>query len=146
MELQVRAPLNKRGFTLVEVLVSLLILACGLLGSLVGLTSATKHVIVNEMRNEAVKIAQEQCEIVRNTPFGSIASVTPTAPNVFRQIRKQQVPFTVTTNVTNFSGMGGVSGIGGNSSGMLVTITVTWNYKTQQYGPYQLQTVVRQML
>lgn len=135
---------NKGGFTLIEVLVSLLILACGLMASLVGLTSSIKHVFVNEMRNEAIKIAQQQCEVIRNMPYVNVPLITPTV-SVTRQIRKQQVPFTVTTAAQDLSGMGGAFGITPGSSAVRVTITVTWTYKDQQYPPYQIQTVKRQM-
>ncbi len=133
---------------MVEVLVSMIILACGLLASLVGLTSAIKHVMINEMRNEAIKIAQEQCDNIRNQAVTNWGGISSGQQTVNRQIRKQQVPFTLTTNVQNLSGLAGATGISGTASGMLVQVNVSWNYKNQQYwypNPNTpLQTVVRQ--
>ncbi len=51
-------PCDKRGFTLVEVLVSLMILALGMLATVIGIMAALDHNLMNEMRNDAMKIAQ----------------------------------------------------------------------------------------
>ena len=64
-------PCDKRGFTLVEVLVTLLILAFGMLASVVGIMAALDHSLMNEMRNDAMKIAQEQEEAARNMPYAN---------------------------------------------------------------------------
>ena len=91
-------PCDKRGFTLVEVMVTLLILAFGMLASIVGIMKALDHSLMNEMRNDAMKIAQEQQEAARNMdlyrhPANSRHGTK--WQQITRQVRKQLVPYTV---------------------------------------------------
>lgn len=130
------APRARRGFTLVEVMVTLMVLAFGLLASVVGIMSALDYSLVNEMRSEAVKIAQGQEEAVRNMPYGDIQAI-PAAQTIDRQVRKRLVDYTV-----NFSR----PAIESSGSGMGMTLaqfTVQWTFKDRQYS-YTLQTIVRQ--
>ena len=60
---------DKRGFTLIEVMVSLLMLAFGLLASIIGIMAALDYSLMDEMRNDAMKIAQEQQEAARNMHY-----------------------------------------------------------------------------
>jgi prepilin-type N-terminal cleavage/methylation domain-containing protein len=128
---------NKQGFTLIEVMVALLILAFGLTASMVGIMKALDQNMRSEMRNDAIKIAQEQEEMVRNMPYTNIATL-PTPQTISRQVRNLLVNYTVTftqpTVVASPLGMGMT----------LTQFTIQWTYKKQQYY-YVLQTVVRQM-
>ena len=74
-------PCDKRGFTLVEVLVTLLILAFGMLASIIGIMKALDYSLMDEMRNDAMKIAQEQQEAARNMDYNAIPQIPATAPN-----------------------------------------------------------------
>lgn len=130
-------PSDKRGFTLVEVMVTLMILAFGMLASIVGIMSALDHSLMNEMRNDAIKLAQEQEEAARDMPYASIQSIAATQ-TIWRQVRKTPVKYTV-----NFSPP--VVAPGGAGMGMsLVKFTVNWQFKNTTYS-YILQTIVRQM-
>lgn len=126
---------NKAGFTLVEVLVSLVILAVGLLGSLVGVMAVLNGNLGNLMREEAVKIAQERAEQARNMPYASIQNIV-TPATVNRTIRKATVPFTVTTTRTAATGYG-------TSEMQKVNIKVAWKLKSSTHS-YTLETIVRQ--
>jgi type IV pilus assembly protein PilV len=123
--------LNNRGFTLVEVMISMLVLLIGMLGSLVGVMAAADHNLANALRDEAVKIAQEQLENARTGQYALI--VNGTVP-VQRQMRKTLYTFQVTTNVTS----------GGPSNSLkLLTVTVQWTFKNATRS-HLSETIVRQ--
>ena len=123
--------LSNRGFTLVEVMISMLVLLIGMLGSLVGVMAAADHNLANALRDEAVKIAQEQLENARTGQFALV--VNGNIP-VQRQVRKTLYTFQVTTNVAS----GGLS-----NSLKLVTVTVQWTFKNQNRS-HLAETIVRQ--
>ena len=52
-----------------------MILAFGMLASIVGIMAALDHNLINEMRNEAIKIAQEQEEAARNMPYSNLPPI-----------------------------------------------------------------------
>ena len=128
---------NKKGFTLVEVLVTLLILAFGLLASVVGIMAGVDHVMLNEMRSEAIKIAQEQEEAVRNMNYTNIAAI-PSPQTITRQIRKALVNYNVTNKVSSPNG-----GVAPGYGARLVEFRVSWTFKNTSHS-CDLQTIVRQ--
>jgi type IV pilus assembly protein PilV len=122
---------NNRGFTLVEVMISMLVLLVGMLGSLVGVMAAADYNLGNALRDEAVKIAQEQLE---NARTGQFALVVNASVQVQRQVRKALHTFQVTTNVT----------AGGPSNSLrLVSVTVQWTFKNTTRS-HLSETIVRQ--
>ncbi len=128
---------DKRGFTLVEVMVTLIILAFGMLASVVGIMTALDHSFMNEMRNDAMKLAQEQSEWARNMPYTQIQNI-PVSQTITRQVRKKSVPYTVSFSRPATAGAGSPTGM------TLVQFTVQWFFKNNPY-TYTLQTIVRQM-
>ena len=84
-------PCDKRGFTLIEVLVTLMILAFGMLASVIGIMAALDHSLMNEMRNDAMKIAQEQEEAARNMPYANIQTISQLPQTITRQVRNRLV-------------------------------------------------------
>jgi hypothetical protein len=114
-----------------------MILAFGMLASVIGIMAALDHSLMNEMRNDAMKIAQEQEEAARDMPYVNIQSI-PVTQTITRQVRKSVVNYTV-----NFSRPAVAPG--GAGMGMtLVQFTVQWQFKSNTYS-YILQTIVRQM-
>lgn len=124
---------NNDGMTLVEVLVSLVIVFIVFLGlSSSGLFVLNEN-IKNELRDEAVSVADNAVQTARRTLFGSLDNVSATA--VQRQVRNVNRPFTVTRTVANLDG-----------DNRQVTINVAWTRieggQTRSYS-HQVVTVVR---
>ena len=120
--------------TLVEVLVSLVIVFIVFLGlSSSGLVVLNEN-IKNELRDEAVSMADSAVQDARRALFDDLAIGT-TADNVLRQVRNVNRPFTVTRTVTDLDG-----------DNRQVTINVAWTRTegslTRSYS-HQVVTVVR---
>lgn len=103
---------GRRGFTLIEVLMALLILTVGLLGLLQSVNIAYEHNLRKKMRDEAVVIAEEQLNLMRLNPV--LNSFT-TANNAISGAVK---PFRVSRISER---------IGGSSRKL--TVTVRWSFK-----------------
>jgi len=133
------------GFTLIEVMVTLMILAFGMLASMVGIMAALDHNLMNEMRNDAMKLAQEQLEAIRNTNWGSGNMPTVNPYQIQIPVRKTTVNYGV-----NVSTPAVANPQNGQYNGLTIyQCQVTWSHK----GPmdsaprnykYILQTIVRQ--
>lgn len=112
----------------------MVILAVALLGSAMGILAALDHSLENDLRMEAIKIAQEQQEEARNMPYANIAAI-PSPQTIQRQFRKTSYSFTVTTALS-------ASALSARNVS-LVSITVQWTVKNQSHS-YTLQTLIRQ--
>ncbi len=125
---------NKRGFTLVEVMISMVVLALGLLGSLVGVKAALDANYGSSLRMEATKVAQEQVEMARNMPYAGLAAI-PASQDVYRQIRKDNAKFIVRTETVPTA----------NTAHNMtqLTVNVSWTLKGKNH-LYKVQTIVRQ--
>ena len=130
---------NKRGMTLIEVLIAIVItfiVFLGLSGS--GIFVMNEN-IKNSLRDEAVSVAEMEMERVRNTSFESLYDNTapPPASPVVRQIRGLTVNYGVARTVTRF---------GTDPNNLQVSINVTWtrteNNQTRSYND-NIATIVR---
>ncbi len=119
---------NSRGFTLVEVTIAMLVLLVGLLGSLMGVMAAADYNLGNTLRNEAIRISQEQLENLRVTRYETIAAAN---TQVQRSVRKAVYPFQVATTVTT------------NDSIRHIGVTVQWTYKNRTRS-FTTETIIRQ--
>lgn len=111
---------TEEGFSLIEALVAMLILSVILLGALQGLMVSYRTSSTNTLRNEAVSMAEETANALRNTPYASLVDGT-TTNIVSRQVANASVPFTVTQVVADSVA----------SVAKSVQITVTWPYQGQ---------------
>jgi type IV pilus assembly protein PilV len=118
---------NKRGFTLIEVLIAIVILLVGMLALLYAVSLFTSTNVQNVMRDEAVKIGERQMSLIKNTPFssipvGSAVSIGLTGSPVESGIRSTTVKYTVTTNTAYLSA---------SNDSLSVQVIVSWQYKAQ---------------
>jgi type IV pilus assembly protein PilV len=126
---------NSRGFTLVEVLISMLVLLIGLLGSLIGVMAAADYNLGNALRTEAVRIVQEQLENIRVGRFDTV-------PNgnfqLQRQVRKTMQSYQVTIAAPPPPLVGAAGG-----TIRQVTVTVQWTFKGRTRS-FSSATIIRQ--
>jgi prepilin-type N-terminal cleavage/methylation domain-containing protein len=94
-----RASCNNDGFSLIEVMVALAIISIVFIGltdaSLVALDFSRN----NQVREEAVVIADRVTDELRATPFASLALISASPTTVTRFIRGRAVSYTVTRTV-----------------------------------------------
>ncbi|HVN96331.1 MAG TPA: prepilin-type N-terminal cleavage/methylation domain-containing protein [Syntrophorhabdaceae bacterium] len=84
---------NKRGFTLVELMVALTILTISMMAMLDCLGRYLQFNMENVISTEAMRIAEQQMEVMRNSDFTSLAGGN---ANVVRTFRNKNVTFAVT--------------------------------------------------
>jgi len=94
--------LKSSGFTLVEVLVAIVFLTISMLAVLHALGLSVEHNMTNIVMDEAVRIAEQRMNELRNTPFADLVSST-SSIHITRQIRNKSFTYTVDWIVENFS-------------------------------------------
>lgn len=117
---------SKSGFTILEVVIAMFIFAVLLLGLLAGYLKTYQIQTLNEMRNEAIKIAQEEIEKYRIQDFDSIPNTNIECSfgnSITRQIRKTYINFTIGRRITEDI----------PDSVKRIEVTVCWNFKGKQY-------------
>ncbi|MDQ7038292.1 MAG: prepilin-type N-terminal cleavage/methylation domain-containing protein [Aquificota bacterium] len=136
---------RSEGFTLMEALVALVILALLLLGLLAGLLAAIQYNLMNYIRDEARLLALECAENIRNTPFTNLVAgsvdcnanttvsvnvpcgdigtrvVTGQAEEIDRQVRNTSVRYRIGWDVN----------VAGDVA--QVRIRVCWTYRNRNY-------------
>jgi prepilin-type N-terminal cleavage/methylation domain-containing protein len=128
---------NNKGLTLIEVLIAMVVF---LLVSLAMMQTALVGIdsnMINVLREEAVKIAEESMIDVRNMPFDSLVEGTTTLPTVSRNLRNTMRPFTVTRAVTDH---------GDNNKEINILVAWEWKDQTVAHGnPYthSITTILR---
>lgn len=119
---------NRSGFTLIEVMVSIIIMMVGLLGMLQAINLAMDKNIENQLRQKAIAVAEQQLNNLKGQSFGTIAAGTTSnfvrvaTGSAFKNIsvQRQITDLAVTDSKTK-----------------QVSIRVWWNYRGK---PYEHQT------
>ena len=106
----------EEGFTLLEVLIAITILALMMLALYHSAATIMIRNIGNTLRDDCIKVANEEIYRLRNVPFSNLSSGS---RNVVRTVRNFTQTFTIKTDVSDFAG---------SSSARLVEVTVSWNY------------------
>lgn len=114
---------NNRGFTLIELLVAMVIMMVGLLGLLQTVNLALMHNLTNQLRNEAILVADEQMALEMTKPFALIST------NATANIKV--VPRNIAIALKNYSVVKTGANVSVNTKS--VAITVGWKYKGQAY-------------
>lgn len=112
---------NKKGFTLIEFLVAIVIMMVGLLGLLQTVNYAISHNMNNQLRQEAVMVADELMQIEMAKPFESIVIGT---ENKSPQRIVNGNPYSYAVVITNSSP---------TARSINININVGWSYKQAQY-------------
>lgn len=121
-----RVTKSRKGFTLIELLVSMLVLSIGMMAMLDGLANYIRINMENQMRNEAMRIAESTVETLRNARFSDVQThaVVITSPEV-RRIRNVDVSYTVTWTVNNVAATGVTT-----PTSVAVQVSVTWVHRS----------------
>jgi len=134
---------GRKGFTIIEILVALTILAVVLLGLYYSLIVSYKYSVANILRDEAIKIAQGEMERVRTMPFDNVtqnqlnppglSSCNTLYPSGFieRQVRSQKFKFGEYFQVSDIS-----------QNLKQVTLTVCWKYRGKDHR-YTVESIIR---
>lgn len=122
--------LNKKGSSLVEVMISLVILLVVFLALMQTALLSIDSNVKNLLRDEAVGLAEMRMSTIRNTPFANLTAGTATATDS-RNLRNAAVTYTSTTTITSL-----------NTDNLQVTISIAWTWKSQTY-THSISTIVR---
>jgi Tfp pilus assembly protein PilV len=137
---------DNRGITLIEVLISFLLVMVTSLALIQSSLVAMNTNVINELRNEAVKVAELKMDELRQTPFpavGATNALTALPPPgavdsvITRKVRATSCGFTPSWMVKDI----GVDDIG-QANLKQINLTITWTYKNVNY-QYNVSTVVR---
>ncbi|MDQ7031263.1 MAG: prepilin-type N-terminal cleavage/methylation domain-containing protein [Desulfonauticus sp.] len=118
---------NNQGFSLIEVLVSMLILVILLLGTLAASLTAIDLTARSYLRDEAIKLAQSELEECRAENFDNLLSTNST---VNLQFRNSNYVYRIERQVVQQE-----------KNLKKVTITVLWKYKGKDY-TYSVSTLI----
>ena len=124
---------KQRGFTLIEVLVTALILTTGLLGTLGLATGVIRGNFFSKNLTSATAIAQTQLEAVQNR--GYVNATTTIFPAAAVIITMGNVNFSRTTTITADAP---------SSNMKTVSVTVTWTEANNAARSVSLQTILAQ--
>lgn len=124
---------DNKGMTLIEVLISFVLLTIISLALLQSALLAVNINVRNELRDVAVSVAEQRMTELRNTAFASLTDGTVKETDITRYIRSGQYNFTPTTEIKTLSA---------TPSSKQVIVTISWKYKNQPYS-HSVSTVLR---
>ncbi len=124
---------QNKGFTLIEALVSIFLLAVVFLGLLTGLILTYNISTKNEIRNQAIKLTQELLEDYRSTDFDSITDTNisctdNSATTITRKVKNSTITYQIGKKIVTHTDTTG-NGLDVKE----IQIETCWDYKGKQY-------------
>ncbi len=104
MKRRMHALSDRRGLTLIEVLMAMLVSFIVFLGLTETIVIALDTNVRNALRDEAGRVAEEQINAVRSMPFASVvvpSAALPASDNVVRRLHQMTVNYGVTRRVVD---------------------------------------------
>jgi type IV pilus assembly protein PilV len=111
------------GFTLIEFLVSIVILSVGLLGLLQAVNYSIDHNMTTQLRDEAVRLADERLATEKSRVFDAISTTT----------KNELVKTNVMKSFKNYSVVKNAAFMAGSANTKTVQVQVVWRYKGNRY-------------
>jgi len=133
------ALLNKKGSSLIELLIAMTILAIVATALMKSSIIVLQDNVKNEMRDEAVRIAEQRMNEMRSGPGGfdganagvDLVAGVATLPAINRTIRNVPVAFTPSKNVVSL-----------DANTKQVTVTIEWFFRGQR-STHSVMSIVR---
>ncbi len=116
-------PNNSCGFTLIEFLVALVILTVGLLGLLQTVNYSIETNLTTQLRDEAVRLADERMSSERSKVFDAISTNT----------RQEMVSVKVVNAFKNYSVVKTTTSLTAAGNTRNINIQVSWRHKDTRY-------------
>lgn len=114
--------LNKKGMTLIEMMIALVLLMLVSLAVMKTALLGINENMKNALRNEAVNVADQKMNELRNTDFAVISLGTQTETGIDRTFRASSVTFTPARTVTQV-----------NADAIQINVAVSWTYRGKDY-------------
>jgi len=121
---------NKKGVTLIEMMIALVILLVVSLALMQTALIGIKANLQNTLRDEAVSVAEMRINQLRSLPFDSI-STAPAEAEVTRNFRGFTQIYTPTRTIDDI-----------NANSKQISILVSWTYRGKDYS-HGVTTIVR---
>lgn len=125
---------NKKGMTLVEIMIALLLLMIVSMALLQTAVLGMRENLRNTIRDEAVNIADQRMNELRSSPTASYPIGTQAEAVIERKFRAFTMRFSPTRKVTQ---------IGADPSTRQITMSVSWIYSGMTF-THSVTTIVRQ--
>jgi len=126
---------DNRGMTLIEVLIAFALVTITAAALMKTTLLAMNVNVINEMRDEAVNVAEQRMNDLRSTPFANplmTATALVSDGTITRDIRGITCTYTLQRQISDI-----------NANSKEVSVKVTWPYRSQQY-QHSIATVLRQ--
>lgn len=137
MPLRKTAHSNNRGFTLVEFLVAIVILMVGLMALLQCVNIAIVRNLENQLRNEAISLADERLAIEMAKTFTLISSVPTSRVQLRRSINNAFKNYSVIRSGSTIPDVSGLPVSERDSAdavfSKVVNVRVSWRHKNLRY-------------
>ncbi len=130
---------DERGMTLIEILISMLLLTIVSLALIQSALVSINANLVNELRETAVRVTEQRMSELRNMPF-SAADMQLTDPSLPQGVTDTPITMKVRGADFSFAIKRKISPVDVNNR--QVTLTATWSYKNTNY-QHGVSTVLR---